>query len=395
MSGLPTWCTVERVGSLRHVDDQLWGDVASARDMYQSYAWLRALESSDDALITYLVARRRGQPKILGALPIYDPPTTRGDYLYWPELHFQDLMRGSALRGERLGLLAGSYAGFGTQLVVDRTVPDATRIDVLRSLLDAACGVAVDRGLAYVFFLFLEASARKDLAAALGADGHFRLARATQTELELPGESFDDYLASLAKNVRTNVRRETAVYLSSCSTEIVPLREAITAIAPMVAKVRAKHGLAHSVDAVSRRLWVYHAALGDELAKAIICCRNGHLIGASVLCRWHDRLYVTDFGRDEGDARDPFVYFNATIYEPVKYAYAGGLSRVVTGAGSELGKARRGAALLPLTHLALAAGDRTGLGTADPSRTAELVDHWRTERSAHPRYFGAVWDDLL
>jgi hypothetical protein len=163
----------------------------------------------------------------------------------------------------------------------------------------------------------------------------------------------------------------------------------------MVAKVRAKHGLAHSVDAVSRRLWVYHAALGDDLAKAVISHWNGHLIGASVLCRWHDRLYVTDFGRDERDTQDPFVYFNATIYEPVEYAYAGELSTVVTGAGSELGKARRGAALLPLTHLAIAAGDRTSLGKADPARAAGVADHWRDERSAHPRYFGSAWDELL
>jgi hypothetical protein len=113
------------------------------------------------------------------------------------------------------------------------------------------------------------------------------------------------------------------------------------------------------------------------------------------MCRWHDRLYVTDFGRLDDQAPDPFVYFNATIYEPIKYAYAAGLSKVVTGAGAELGKARRGSAMLPLVHLAWAAAkDRPNrrIGTAP----AELrQEHWRKLRTAHPGYFPPVWDELL
>lgn len=388
-------CTVERVGSLEYVDDHLWDKVADARDMYQSYSWHRALERSNDEAVTYLLARQGRRSRILGALPIYGSPTTRGDYLYWPELHFQDVLRCAAPLNDRLGLLAGSCAGLRTQLILDRTVPDSTRVDVLRSLLDAASGFAVDRGLAYVFFLFLDASARRDLSTAAGGDVHVRLARVAQTELHLPGEGFDDYLASLRKNVRNSVRREMALYLRSCSTEITPLREAITTIAPMIAGVRAKHGMAYSVEAVSRRLCVYHAALGDGRSKAVLCRRNGQIIGAGVLCRWNDRLYVTDFGRHESDAENAFLYFNAIIYEPIKYAYSAGLSSVATGAGSELGKARRGFALVPLTHLALAAGDHAGLHDFDTSRAEELREHWRHERSDHPRYFGPVWDELL
>jgi predicted N-acyltransferase len=326
---------------------------------------------------------------------MFASPTTRGDHRYWPELHFQDLLRGSALLGDRLGLLAGSCAGFRTQLILDRSLPDPAKIEVLRSLLDAAAGVAADRGLAYVFFLFLDASARKDLSDAACGRAHSRLAGAAQTELELPGTDFDGYLASLKKNVRTSVRRETALYRESCSTEIIPLREAIPAVAPMVADVRAKHGMAHSVDAVSRRLRAYHSALGDDLSKAVVCRAKGRIVGAGVLCRWNDRLYVTDFGRRDGDTRDPFVYFNTTIYEPIKYAYAVGLSRVVMGAGAELAKAQRGSAMLPLTHLALAVGSHADLLAADTSRAADLRDHWRTQRGAHPRHFGPVWDEFL
>jgi hypothetical protein len=69
---------------------------------------------------------------------MFASPTTRGDHRYWPELHFQDLLRGSALLGDRLGLLAGSCAGFRTQLILDRSLPDPAKIEVLRSLLDAA-----------------------------------------------------------------------------------------------------------------------------------------------------------------------------------------------------------------------------------------------------------------
>lgn len=392
---MPELCAVERIGSLEEVDARLWDGVADPEDMYQSYAWLRALESTEDGATTYLIARQSGPAGILGALPIYDSPTTRGDYLYWPELHFQDLLQGAALLGDRLGLLAGSCAGFRTRLILDRTLPEPARVEVLRSLLHAASAVADERGLAYVFFLFLDASARRDLASAVGGNGHFRLAGTAQSELELPGAGVDDYLASLRKNVRTSARREMADFLGSCSAEIVPLREVATTIAPMIADVRAKHGMAHSVEAVTRRLGVHHEALGDDRSKAVVCRADGRIVGAGVLCRWNDRLYVTDFGRHDGDVADAFVYFNATIYEPVKFAYRSGLSRVATGAGSEIGKARRGATLMPLTHLALAAGGQADPPKVDAARADEPLAHWRTERSVHPRYFGPDWDDLL
>ncbi|MFF4619001.1 peptidogalycan biosysnthesis protein [Nonomuraea jabiensis] len=393
--------TVERVPSLDDIAGGAWDDVADPRDMFQSRAWLRALEQSGDAPVTYLIARRPGHPRILGALPLYDSLPSRGDFLYWPELHFQDLLHAAGPPGGRLGLLAGSRAGFSTRLVVNRTLPTTTRTEVLHALRDAARAVAVERGLPYTFFLFLDASAWRDLAPVAGNGDHHRLASVAQTELELPGEGFEDYLATLPRNTRTSVRREVGLFAGTCATETVPLREAITTVAPMIVNVRAKHGMAYSVDAVTRRLATYSSALGDAAATALLCRVRGRVVGAGVMCRWHDRLYVTDFGRldDEGgeggEAPDPFVYFNAAIYEPVKHAYAMGLSSVVTGAGAELGKARRGSAVLPLMHLAwAAAGDRPDR-RIDTAPADERRKHWGELRSAHPRYFHPVWDELL
>ncbi|MFE0151530.1 peptidogalycan biosysnthesis protein [Nonomuraea sp. NPDC059007] len=384
--------TVERVPSLGGISERVWNDVADPRDLYQSHAWLRALEQSGDAPVTYLIARRPGDPRVLGALPLYDSLPSRGDYLSWPELHFRDLIAASS-RGGRLGLLAGSCAGFGTRLIVDRALPSPARTAVLRALRDAARAVAAERGLPYTFFLFLDAAAWRDLAPVTADGDHHRLASVAQTELELPGAGFEDYLATLPRNTRTSARRETGVFAKECSAETVPLREAIPAVAPMIVNVRAKHGMAYSVDVVTRRLSAYARALGDAAATALLCRAGSRLVGAGVMCRWHDRLYVTDFGRLEDGAPDPFVYFNAAIYEPVKHAYAAGLSRVVTGAGAELGKARRGSAVLPLVHLAWAADGRDRrIGTA---QAEERRTHWRQLRSAHPTYFPAVWDELL
>ncbi|MFI6737128.1 peptidogalycan biosysnthesis protein [Nonomuraea sp. NPDC050451] len=387
--------TVERVSSLDDVAGYVWDDVADPRDMFQSRAWLRALEQSGEAPVTYLIARQPGHPRILGALPLYDSLPSHGDYLYWPELHFQDLLHAAGSLGGRLGLLAGSRAGFSTRLIIDRSLPSPTRTAVLRSLRDAACAVAAERGLPYTFFLFLDASAWRDLAPVAGDGDHHRLASVAQTELELPGEGFDDYLATLPRNTRTSVRREVGVFAKECATEIVPLREAITTVAPMIVNVRSKHGMAYSVDAVTRRLSAYASALGDAASAAVLCRVRGRVVGTGVMCRWHDRLYVTDFGRLDDEAPDPFVYFNAAIYEPIKHAYATGLSRVVTGAGAELGKARRGSAVLPLMHLAwAAAGDRPDRRT-DTAPEENRRKHWRELRSTHPRYFHSVWDELL
>jgi predicted N-acyltransferase len=387
--------TVEHVPSLGDVAGRAWNDVADPQDMFQSRAWLQALERSGDGPVTYLIARQPGHPRILGALPLYDALPSRGDYLYWPELHFQDLLHGAGSLDGRLGLLAGSCAGFSTRLIVDRTLPRSTRTVILHALRDAAGAVAVDRGLPYTFFLFLDASARADLAPVGGNGDHHRLANVAQTELELPGADFEDYLATLPRNTRTSVRREVGLFTRTCVTETVPLRDAIATIAPMIVRVRAKHGMAYSVDAVTRRLSAYSSALGDASSTAVLCRAQGRIVGAGVMCRWHDRLYVTDFGRLDDQAPDPFVYFNATIYEPIKYAYAAGLSKVVTGAGAELGKARRGSAMLPLVHLAWAAAkDRPNrrIGTAPAEHRQE---HWRKLRTAHPGYFPPVWDELL
>ncbi|MEV4898678.1 hypothetical protein AB0K48_56040, partial [Nonomuraea sp. NPDC055795] len=121
--------TVERVPSIVGISDRAWKDVADPRDLYQSHAWLRALEQSGDAPVTYLIARRPGDPRVLGALPLYDSLPSRGDYLSWPELHFRDLLAAGS-RGGRLGLLAGSCAGFSTRLIVDRALPSSARTAV-------------------------------------------------------------------------------------------------------------------------------------------------------------------------------------------------------------------------------------------------------------------------
>jgi predicted N-acyltransferase len=387
--------TVERVPSLGDVAGHAWDDVADPRDLFQSRAWLRALEQCGDGPVTYLIARQPGNPRILGALPLYDSLPSRGDYLYWPELHFQDLLHAAGPLDGRLGLLAGSRAGFGTRLIVDRTLPASTGTAVLRALRDAARAEAVDRGLPYTFFLFLDARAWRDLAPVGGDGDHHRLASVAQTELELPGEHFDDYLATLPRNTRTSVRREVGLFAKECATETVPLSEAITTVAPMIGRVRARHGMAYSVDAVTRRLSAYSSALGDASSTAVLCHVKGRVVGTGVMCRWHDRLYVTDFGRLDDGAPDPFVYFNAAIYEPVKYAYSAGLSRVVTGAGAELGKARRGSAVLPLVHLAWAAAESRPDSRIDTAPAEHRKEHWRELRSAHPRYFDPVWDELL
>lgn len=396
---VPGLVAVEHVSSLSDVAGHLWDDVADPRDMFQSRAWLRTLEESGDAPVTYLIARQPGHPRILGALPLYDSLPSRGDYLYWPELHFQDLLHAASPLDGRLGLLAGSRAGFSTRLIVKRTLSSTARTAVLHALRDAARAVAADRGLPYTFLLFLDASAWRDLAPVIRDGDHHRLASVAQTELELPGEDFEDYLATLPRNTRTSVRRETGVFAEGCATETVPLREVIATVAPMIVNVRAKHGMAYSVDAVARRLSAYSDALGDASAMAVLCRVRGRTVGAGVVCRWHDRLYVTDFGRLDDEAPDPFVYFNAAIYEPVKHAYAAGLSKVVTGAGAELGKARRGSAVLPLVHLAWATAggspDRRIDTAIDTAPAESRKEHWRRLRGAHPRYFHPVWDELL
>ncbi|WP_101786300.1 peptidogalycan biosysnthesis protein [Nonomuraea indica] len=391
---VPGLVTVEPVSSLSDIPEHSWDDVADPRDMFQSRAWLRTLERSGDAPVTYLIARQPGHPRILGALPLYDSLPSRGDYLYWPELHFQDLLHAAGADG-RLGLLAGSRAGFGTRLIVDRTLPGPARAAVLDALRDAARAVAADRGLPYTFFLFLDASAWRDLAPVVRDGDHHRLASVAQTELELPGDDFEDYVATLPRNTRTSVRREVGVFARDCATETVPLREAIATVAPMIVNVRARHGMAYGVDTVARRLSAYASALGDASAMAVLCRVRGRTAGAGVMCRWHDRLYVTDFGRLDDEAPDPFVYFNAAIYEPVRHAYATGLSSVVTGAGAELGKARRGSAVLPLVHLAWATAGGHPERRADTAPAENRKEHWRRLRGAHPRYFHPVWDELL
>ncbi|MFI6291272.1 peptidogalycan biosysnthesis protein [Nonomuraea sp. NPDC050790] len=414
--------TVDRVSSLGDISEHVWNEVADPRDLFQSRAWLCALERYGDAPVTYLIARRAGDSRILGALPLYDSPPSRGDYLTWPELHFRDLLA-TAPRGGRLGLLAGSCAGFGTRLILDRTLPGPARTAVLRALRDAAGVVAAERGHPYTFFLFLDAAAWRELAQVTGDGDHHRLAGVARTEVELPGAGFADYLATLPRNTRTSVRREAGLFARECATELLPLREAIPAVAPMIVNVRARHGMAYSVEVVARRLSAYAGALGED-STALLCRAGGRVVGAGVMCRWHDRLHVTDFGRLDDGAPDPFVYFNAAIYEPIRHAYAAGLSRVVTGAGAELGKARRGAAVLPLVHLAWSAtdgpdrppgdqpvsdrplgdlqvgdrprGDRPGGERPVGGTPAEdRKTYWRRLRSAHPTYFPPVWDELL
>jgi hypothetical protein len=207
--------------------------------------------------------------------------------------------------------------------------------------------------------------------------------------LALPGSGFDDYLAALRKQSRTNARREIAAFRAAdVVTGLERIGDCCDEAAPLLAQLQARYGHAGPEDHY-RRMLRRHAEALDDMSLVVTARRGGRLAAFALFYLWRSTMYLRLAGFDYPLLTGAFEYFNVAFYLPIDWAYAHGFDQLHLGRESFEAKLRRGAKLRPMLSAALPATSVSARESASAWNRVQLT-HWQSATSA-PSLDGTEW----
>ncbi|MFI9004514.1 GNAT family N-acetyltransferase [Streptomyces sp. NPDC053541] len=236
-------------------------------------------------------------------------------------------------------LLGGRRPGHSRVLTTGRP---AARAALLTRLVGHAAEAAAARGAASLAALYCDRS-DDDLAAAFAAHGGVRVDSYTSFVLDLPGSSWDDWLASLPRKRRQNeIHDSRKLAESGVHYSIAPLTHAdIDWIVPLELDLYSKYGNDYLVDEARALHRAYLDRLGPD-ALLLRAERDGAPVGFVSLVRKGDTLYLRQAGFDQEACAGTPVYFGAVFHAAVQWAYAHGITSVDYSISADEVKLRRG-----------------------------------------------------
>lgn len=355
-----------RVGSVPSLDEipaNRWNALPGAASFYLSHEWLSFVECDRSADPDYLLVS--SGEHLVGALPTYAVAVEHNaDYQI-------DRVIGRPVDGSFL--LAGTRRGYVNRLMVDAATPQQGD-DVVALLLDGAARRAGALGLDGTAFLYLDTTAADALRR---VDPHLEpLLVDSDTVLDVPGATFDDYVDELGSRRAWSVRREMRDFAAAgYDMSVARLSECWYDAGPLVSQVQFKYGHDDSPDDCRSGLEAQADAM-DEYT-VVFCARRGtRLVAVSLFYAWRGALYGRVVGFDYGALVSAHEYFTIYFYEPLRYAYRHGYRRLHLGRGSYAAKVRRGARPVPSWAL-LPSGHGPGVDWRAWNRDA--VGRWASE----------------
>jgi hypothetical protein len=366
------------------LDAREWDALAGEDDPFVEHAFLVALEASGSVgehtgwFPTFVLARRKGDGRLVGALPAYLKTHSYGEFVFdwgWAEAS----ARAGLPYYPKLVVTVPFTPASGRRWLVDPALSDAASLAVRQALLDGLGRLADDTGASSVHVLFCTAAESAWLGAhgyteRIGLQFHWR----NRTP---PFATFDDFLGAFTSRARKQTRRERAVAGSGLRLETragPELGPREWAALPLLYRANLeKHGSSEYLapeffDEVRRslatRLVTTWAFRGDEPVAATINFEKGR------------HLYGRYWGATEEHA---MLHFELSYYRLIEHAIARGHTLIEAGAGGEH-KLKRGFAPA-LTHSAhhvrhpgLAAAVRqfcAAEAEAVRGRALDLVEH--------------------
>jgi uncharacterized protein len=340
--------TVSTVESAQAVSAGEWERLAVHRSFYLSRGWLSAVEQDTAFTSRYVLARDRNG-RLVGALPVYLWSGVAGvasAYYDSFQVFFSHLVPGDRRVEWFPTLLVGSRSGYANQPLVDDALGPAARQAVLATLLDRALGLAGEFEARSVAMLYLDRGSLDQWIGHLG-DAKILLSNA-DTNLAVNWDSFDGYLGSLTSDHRKKARREVRTFRELAPAACrVRLSSCYSEAARLTADLQHRHGHSESEDEL-RDFFGSQVTYLDDHSQVFVCREGEELRGFALFYEHDDVLYARVCGFDTPRARNDFMYFNLGYYEPIRYAAASRLRRIVFGTGSWKTKVLRGAILEPL-----------------------------------------------
>ncbi|WP_329052439.1 GNAT family N-acetyltransferase [Streptomyces violaceus] len=329
-------------------------DLAPARTLYSSAAWLRLLDRHGHGYTYVLLRQGRG----VALCPVAEGVGAHARR-YHPEFLLADCVPAEAC------VVVGPRTGYRNELL-SGVSPFSTGAFV-EGLQDAAQGRVV----------LLPYLSGTD-ATRLTAGGHPAGLVAWEAWLDVPDGGFDGYLGSLGQSRRRQVKTDLRqVAHNGLTFQVLPLDEH----APFhdIARLLVLHEKKYnpSYDRPPSEFIPYLTLCADVPGAYVILARlDGRAVGCHVVFHYRDVLWVRLFGVDESLKETRSSYFSLMFYEPLKLAHRLGASSVHLGIAASDTKLRRGARLEPLWTVALVDDDDVGERARQGlrSRSCDLPD---------------------
>lgn len=343
---------VTRHPSIQDLPAAAW-DALTGGNFYLSHRWLSIVEHDSQPPPVYLAAWSSGGA-LAGGLPVYRLDQPPGNHLSDPAFVISDH---AGADGWYPALLAGTRIGYASSILADPGMPADGQAGICQALLDALACYAADGGFASTSLLYLPGPGTAQLAEVPGWPLVFSSAEAV---LPVTWSSFEEYLASLSRHRRANVRSDLRHFSQSrLRTRLVPLGEVAADAAPLAVNVQHKYGHQSSPVRQVRFFGDCAGHLGDD-ALVFGCFDGGRLIGFGLAFRWRDTLYIRSAGFDYDALPRSGEHFMVMYYEPIRYAIEQGLALVHFGTESFAAKVQRGCSLRPLWSAARRSHQFTG-----------------------------------
>ncbi|MFJ3713674.1 peptidogalycan biosysnthesis protein [Streptomyces sp. NPDC090053] len=339
---------ISTLDSIQKFESSAW-DTLAGDWFYAGHSWAVYQEQDPNSTARYLQVTIDGS--VVAATAVYIVEREWSD-LYDTRALFPDL---HTAYGPGRRILAGNRRGNSSRLLVDRAHPMAAK--AMRELVRAVNVIAAQESDGRVWWLYLcddDAALLADLVPTTTP----RILAADCT-IELPGTSFADYLATLSRSQRRQVKVDRRVFEGAGHlTKTVAFHDYWGEFAPLVARHERKHG--HDVS---------DAFIGDLMRlQARHCGPTGtlHASWADGEMRAGGLSFTTPTmiaGRAFGFAHphaSASEYFDLFYYRPIEQAYQTSVPRLHLGIGTLATKARRGAQVRPLWGLATGNTDNAG-----------------------------------
>jgi hypothetical protein len=167
-------------------------------------------------------------------------------------------------------------------------------------------------------------------------------------EMVISGGDLDACTAALSHSRRSVIRRDLrALETFGIRGSSNAAAEVIDEAAPLITKVKERHGISEHPRLVAMRLHAWAgASLGRRLA-FVVRAPDGTCLAVSFGCHHGASLEMYEIGLADSDNRH-LAYVEALIYAPLRFAAANGCRILQLGLGSSRPKMLRGASTMPV-----------------------------------------------
>ncbi|MGW1916495.1 GNAT family N-acetyltransferase [Streptomyces sp. NPDC002076] len=338
------------------MDADTWDTLAGGW-FYAGHAWTLYQEQDQHSTARYLQVTVNDA--VVAAAAVYVVDREWSD-LYDTVEKFPDLHADRPRQGPTV--LAGNRRGNSNRLLVDRAHPEAAA--ATQALVRAVNEIAAKESDGRAWWLYLDDEDASYLTGLVPTTTARILAG--DCAIELPGETFADYLAGMSRNQRRQVKGDRRAFEEAgYVTKAVGFRDVWQEFAPLVARHERKHG--HDVgDEFIAELMRLQAECCGETGTVQACWAEGEMRAGGLAFTTPTVIAGRAFGFDHPRA-SASEYFELVYYRPIEQAYRAGIPLLHLGIGTLATKARRGAQVRPLWGLAT--------GDVDGARPEAAVRH--------------------